>query len=287
MPPARCPIVARPSWSRMRWTQRRRSRAVAAVGQDRRVLLRDVDLVVEAVRHPAPDLRRRAAAAVQPHVERVVDVVARLPGAQRASTLELGAASQGAAVAVVRCSQLRSPCRRRRPRCHGASSSARSASPRRRIGLVLLMWMRILRARRQRVQPSSMPPGPLCGRWPMSRRGLAPNAEPDHLVVASRRCRRPAGTSASLASHCARAARSVRPAPAHRRAGGHCRSFVISRPMLSPGLRLVAVRRIGRRLAVQRQRAKSECRAAPATANAAAAGRDRAASRRRSNAPAR
>jgi len=39
-----------------------------------------------------------------------------------------------------------------------------------RMGLVLLMWIKILRVSRgRRSSHSSIPPGPLCGRWPMSR----------------------------------------------------------------------------------------------------------------------
>ena len=57
-------------------------RAVGAVGQHGRVLLRNVDLVVEAVRDPRTHLEGLQFAAVQALVERVVDVVLRLAVAQ-------------------------------------------------------------------------------------------------------------------------------------------------------------------------------------------------------------
>ena len=49
--------------------------AVGTVGQDRRVLQRDVDLVVETVRHPALDLFATGTALVHRDMERMVDMV--------------------------------------------------------------------------------------------------------------------------------------------------------------------------------------------------------------------
>src|SRR5438046_6732250 len=50
--------------------------AILAVGEYGGVLPRNVDLVVEAIRDPAADLRRSRRARVQHHVERMVDVIA-------------------------------------------------------------------------------------------------------------------------------------------------------------------------------------------------------------------
>ena len=62
--------------------------AAGHVGEDRGVLDRDADLVIEPVQHPALHLRLGAAAIVHGDVERVVDVVALALGAQL--LLELG-----------------------------------------------------------------------------------------------------------------------------------------------------------------------------------------------------
>src|SRR5437762_5499453 len=50
--------------------------AILAVGEYGGVLPGNVDLVVEAIRDPAADLRRSRRARVQHHVERMVDVIA-------------------------------------------------------------------------------------------------------------------------------------------------------------------------------------------------------------------
>ena len=58
--------------------------AVRAVGEDRGVLARDVDLVVEAVRHPAAEGLAVELSRVHPLVELVVDVVEALQRTQLA-----------------------------------------------------------------------------------------------------------------------------------------------------------------------------------------------------------
>ena len=55
---------------------------VVAIGEDGGVLDGNADLVIEAVRHPAANLRRRGLARIQHHVERMVDVVGAAPLAQ-------------------------------------------------------------------------------------------------------------------------------------------------------------------------------------------------------------
>ena len=62
--------------------------AIRAVGEDRRILQRDVDLVVEAVGHPALDLLAAGAPFVHGAMERMMNVVQRALGAQR--LLEFG-----------------------------------------------------------------------------------------------------------------------------------------------------------------------------------------------------
>ncbi|MCY1432777.1 hypothetical protein D9M71_487850 [compost metagenome] len=56
--------------------------AVRAVGQDRCILHRDVDLVVETVGHPALDLLAACAAFIHRHMVGVMDVVVGALGAQ-------------------------------------------------------------------------------------------------------------------------------------------------------------------------------------------------------------
>jgi|GEM_PF-5664248 len=57
--------------------------AVRAVGHDCRVLHRDTDLVIEAIRHPTLDLLARRATFIHGAMERVMDVVVVALGAQR------------------------------------------------------------------------------------------------------------------------------------------------------------------------------------------------------------
>src|SRR6202030_4478377 len=49
--------------------------AIVAVGENGGVLDGNADLVIEAIRHPAANLRRGRPAGIQHHVERVEDVV--------------------------------------------------------------------------------------------------------------------------------------------------------------------------------------------------------------------
>ncbi len=62
--------------------------AIRAVGEDRRILQRDVDLIVETIGHPALDLLAGSAPFVHGAMERVMDVIQRALGAQR--LLEFG-----------------------------------------------------------------------------------------------------------------------------------------------------------------------------------------------------
>src|SRR5919109_5161609 len=132
-----------------------------AVGEDGGILPRDGDLVVEAIRHPAADLRRRRLAGVQHEVERVVDVID--APARSQLLLELSLAPGGLAQSSIsRPSHATSTPRRSSSACSGELSS--------RIGLVLFTWIRILRTPAGSLSShSSIPPGPLCGRCPMSR----------------------------------------------------------------------------------------------------------------------
>jgi hypothetical protein len=168
------------------------------------------------------------------------------------------------------------------PRCRGASS-ARCGESSSRMGLVLLMWIRQLaRARGRLSSHSSMPPGPDCGRWPMSRAGLAAEAQRDHLVVGPEGAVHQHAVGARMAAStaaCARPGRARRRRCARWRVGERQADVVAVH-------RLLAVRRIGRRLAGQRQGARSARRARRRTPNSLPSSGMRW-RRRRSSVPAR
>ena len=69
--------------------------AIGAVGQDRRILERDVQLVVEAIGHPPLNLLTAGVAGIHRLMKRVVNVVVRALGAQ--GLLKLGRAHGGLA----------------------------------------------------------------------------------------------------------------------------------------------------------------------------------------------
>src|SRR4029077_1144461 len=136
-------------------------RALLAVREDRRILQRNVDLVVEAVRHPAADLLARRLATVQHQIEGMVNVIGAAALAQ--VLLEFltcpGLLHRGIRTHSVISRPSQATSIPRRP------SSARCADSSSRIGLVLFTCMRILRVPRgSRASHSSIPPGPLCGR---------------------------------------------------------------------------------------------------------------------------
>src|SRR5262249_898506 len=139
--------------------------AVVAVGKNGSVLQRDVDLIVEAVRHPTADLLRRRLARVEHDVEGMMDVIS--PTALAQPLLELFPLPGGRRhSSTSRPSTATSMPRR--------ASSARCGESSSRIGLVLFTWIRILRVSAGSPSShSSMPPGPLCGRCPISRARLA------------------------------------------------------------------------------------------------------------------
>src|SRR5882757_2628177 len=135
-------------------------RAVGAIGKDGGVLDGDVDLVVEAIRNPTFDLIAAGAAGVEQHVEGVMDVVGLTLGAKlrfESITIPGGAAHKSISMPSHAISIPRRP------------TSMDCAEDWSRMGLVLLMWIRIFRvADGRRSSHSSMPPLPVCGRWPMS-----------------------------------------------------------------------------------------------------------------------
>lgn len=87
--------------------------AVGTVGQDRRVLQRDVDLVVETVRHPALDLFATGTALVHRDMERMVDMVVASLVAQRRSNSARSMAARLMLAPTAGCA-----CHPRPLRCH-------------------------------------------------------------------------------------------------------------------------------------------------------------------------
>src|SRR5581483_6416402 len=143
--------------------------AVGTVGEDRAVLHRDIELVVEAIGDPSADLRGRQLALVHPDVERMVDVVARLLCAQL--VLEFLPAPRP----VVRLrahSEISIPSKA--TSIPARSSSRRCAESSSRIGLVLLIWISTLRACGSFFSHESIPSSPDCARCPISSARLRP-----------------------------------------------------------------------------------------------------------------
>src|SRR6185437_10337238 len=97
--------------------------AVVAVGQDRGVLEWNVHLVIETVRHPASDLLRPRAAAVQHHVEGMMNVIAPILGAQL--TLELRPAPGSSAHSSISMPSQATSIPRRPSSARSAASSSR------------------------------------------------------------------------------------------------------------------------------------------------------------------
>ena len=122
------------------------------------------------------------------------------------------------------------------------------------MGLVLLMWIKILRVLPgSRSSHSSMPPAPLCGRWPMSRARLRDT--PSRIISSS--VQNVPSTITQLAACIASHSRSSMSAEARRIHAGPAAATLprITNATLSPGDRRFAIRGIRRRLAGHRQRA--------------------------------
>src|SRR6516164_3554449 len=126
--------------------------AIRAVREHRRVLDWNANLIVVTVRHPAADLGRGGEPVRHALVERMMYVVAIAKGSQ--AGLERLAVEDSAhkassmpskATSILSCSNVR-----------------RSSEFSSRIGLVLLMWMRIRRAFGKVLSHSIIPPGPDC-----------------------------------------------------------------------------------------------------------------------------
>ena len=136
--------------------------SVRAVGHDGGVFLGNLDLVVVPVGHPAADLFGRALPAVHGFMVRVVDVVVLALGAQ--GLLEIRPVHGGVGFGVHGCPD-RSMCiPSQDTSMPWRVSSARSGESSFRIGLVLLMCIRILRWAGMVSSTSIMPPGPLWAR---------------------------------------------------------------------------------------------------------------------------
>src|SRR5439155_1045145 len=148
---------------------------VVAIGEDGGVLDGNADLVIEAVRHPAANLRRRGLAGIQHHVEWMVDVV----GAAALTQLLLefrGIPGRGRHSSISSPSHATSIPRRVSSACSGELSSS--------IGLLLFTWIRILRVPAGSFSShSSIPPEPLCGRCPISRARLRDS--PSRIISSS------------------------------------------------------------------------------------------------------
>src|SRR5580700_8913521 len=137
-----------------------------------RILDRDHRLIIEAVERPGLDLALRASTAVQEAVERMQVMVAR-----RADLAQPG-------LEVRRREQRHSTISRPSAATSkpAASTRRRSGDPSIRIGLVLLMWVKI----RRLASPSSRarePSGPSIGRWPMRRPVFLPT--PARIISSS------------------------------------------------------------------------------------------------------
>src|SRR3989442_1610901 len=128
---------------------------LGAVGEDQRILDRNVDLVVEPVRHPKLERLARQLAAVHPLVEGMEVVIA---------ALEHGPQPGGEVVAHSSNSIASSPTT-----IPAASTCARSDELRHSRGFVLLMCTSTVRFTGSRGRSSKLPPGPPTGRCPISR----------------------------------------------------------------------------------------------------------------------
>src|ERR1700721_98939 len=138
--------------------------AIRAIGQNGGILDRDVDLIVEAIRDPAANLLRRRGTHIHQHIERMMNVVGPLLGSQLRLEF-LPAPGSEAHRTISMPSHATSTPRR--------ASSADSAGASSRMGVVLLMWIKILRtAAGRRSRHSGIPPAPLCARCPVSRARL-------------------------------------------------------------------------------------------------------------------
>ena len=162
----------------------------------------------------------------------------------------------------------RSPSRRTRLRCRPRRSSARSGPVfvEDRVGVVDVDEHAARTLRAAATSCSIMPPGPLCGRWPMSRARFFDRPSADHLVVGpegavdqhavgslQHRARHAAGISPQ-----ARRVEQLAAAARGRGTSGRC-----CRPA-----RTLAVRRVGRRLASTGNARHPRCRAMPGSRTA-------------------
>src|SRR6266446_872461 len=138
--------------------------AVKAARDQARILHRDHRLVVVAVERPRLDLALGAFAAMEQMMERVQAVVAPRPDVTQLG-FQLVRSEQCRHNSILIPSSATS-----KP---AASTARRCGEPSIRIGLVLLMWIKI----RRRPRPASaakVPSGPPTGMWPMRRPVFAP-----------------------------------------------------------------------------------------------------------------
>src|SRR5881628_2891965 len=136
---------------------------LGAARQNQGILDGNIDLIIEAVRHPQLQLGARQLAPVHPLVEGVEVVVAAL---EHAAQPIHQAAGRMRAHLYTHSSNSMASSPTRMP---AASTRVRSAELRHRIGFVLLMWTRTRRFASSRGRRSRLPPGPPTGRWPISR----------------------------------------------------------------------------------------------------------------------
>src|SRR5690606_13791663 len=143
--------------------------AVGTVGNDGGVFLRYAYLVVKAIGHPGAYLIRAQPALVHFHVEGMMNMVAGAFGAQlRFELLAIPGGVLGQAQRLCGCIHrfISIPSKAvSMPWFFSIEASCESSFS---MGLLLLMWMRILRRVPSASSAAIMPLGPDCGRWPMS-----------------------------------------------------------------------------------------------------------------------
>src|SRR5881628_2917663 len=135
---------------------------LGAARQNQGILDGNIDLIIEAVRHPQLQLGARQLAPVHPLVEGVEVVVAALEHAAQPTHQAVGrmrAHLYAHSSNAIASSPTTMPA---------ASTRARSAELRHRIGFVLLMWTSTTRCASRCGKSSRLPPGPPIGRCPIS-----------------------------------------------------------------------------------------------------------------------
>src|SRR6266516_3472578 len=186
--------------------------ALGTAREDQRILDRDVDLIIEAVRHPELQLLAGQLAPVHPLVEGMQVVVAAFQHAAQPTDQHAHSSNS------IASSPTTMPA---------ASTRARSAELRHRIGFVLLMCTRTTRFASSLGSSSRLPPAPPTGRWPISR---AVGASTPAAVSSSSDQKVPSNRSRSAPPPTRRTASSIAPAVGTYPSVPPVRSSVSRRP---------------------------------------------------------